>query len=526
MKKFWCVLVVLFVVVSVFGAELEKEDWEVAPKMISGGYSEATGPYIYKFFKTYTCPSSLAYDRSHYYTEYYQVIIDIGYGDYQKYGGGSLISGDGTGEVTKIEDGSIALSYTCADGDGGPVSFSPAEFTGGLAPAFVYKKEFVQKMEVKFSAETYTAATGENLAVTVMVYAGSGYYSLSSGTRPAFLTMVSSRTWEGKCYEPLESSIAIVVRDIVTGQECSASAAIVITENTGNNNSGGSGSSGTSSDPGGTASDPGSSGDGGDGGDSGGDDGWDNSGDVGDNSGDNDDGGDAVDPGSNDDSGNEPDDPGSDDDENDENEDDDSTDDQDDNTGDPGTVTDPGGDDGGDDPVDPGSNNDDDDSNENPDDDSDDDPVTVIPDGNDEPNDPGSGDDDDSNENSGDDSNDNDDDAPVVVPDGSDNPNDPGNDDSSDGSDSSNGSDTSDTVVIPDGTDNEPTIIVVNNDSSNTDTIVVTNDSVTTKRSENYDLAIFMGMFGAITGMNGSVEGTSGTSLAAKKAYQEGKNND
>ena len=53
MKKLLCLFVVLFAVVS-YGQYPVKESWEAVPGIISGGYSEEEGPYIYKFSNIYT----------------------------------------------------------------------------------------------------------------------------------------------------------------------------------------------------------------------------------------------------------------------------------------------------------------------------------------------------------------------------------------------------------------------------------------------------------------------------------------
>jgi hypothetical protein len=492
MKKLWYLLVVFSAVTS-YG-QLEnppttpsERNWELRPDIISGGYSDQEGPYIYKLFNVYTCPP-LPYDSYPYYINRHEYIFNLGYGDFKKHGAGTLILYDDSGEVQKENDGSCGLKYTATyQGGHGIGGRGQTLLFDGDSTAYIYKKEFVQKMEVRFSAETYTAAIGENLTITVLVYAGSGYYSLASGTRPAFLTMVSSRTWEGKCYEAMEGSIAIVVKDAVTGQECSASAAIVITEKSDDdNNSGGSGSSTSPSDPGGTATDPGS--------DNSGDDGDDSSNDDG-SSVDDGDGCSAVDPGSSDDDSEvEPTDPGSDD-----NDDDDSTTEPDNDDDEPVTVTDPGNDDNTDEPVDPGSS-DDDDSSINTDDNNNDDSVTAVPDSTDEPTDPGNSD----SSESSDLSNTDNDNSTTVVSDDSGTSTDPSDNDS-----------------------NDPVVIVVDSGSSSSDNskIIVTDDSVTTVKSDNYDLAVFMGMFGAITGMNGSAGTTSNAPQAAQEAYKQQVNN-
>ncbi|MDD5727239.1 MAG: hypothetical protein PHV59_01625 [Victivallales bacterium] len=480
MKKMFF-LIGLFATVLTFGEE--KQSWETRPGIFGSGngYNDTEGAWIYAFYQEYSCPSSLPFDYSYYYVNNHQAIINIGYGDFRKYGGGSLISSDTQGEILKDADESWALTYTtgCQSGDGGgpgkTIAISESDRTGKLANAYIYKRTEIQKMSASFGSSSYTASTGEDLGVTVVVSGGSGYWGIST-TKPSFLETEDKGVYSGKSYQPLTCSISAVVTDLVTGQSIGISADIKITEDDGSSDSDdSSGSSSSPSDPGGTAADPGS----GDSDDDG------TSADSGDNSGGDDS---AVDPGSDDDSEPEPDDPGSDDDEN---EDKDSTDNQDDSDDEPAAVTDPESNADGDEPVDPGSDNDDDDSSDDSDGDNDD-SVTVIPDNTDEPADPG-------------------------------------NDDSSD---SSNGSDSADEAAITDPADsgsdgaNETTVIVVNNDDSATETIIVTDDSVTTERSENYDLAVFMGMFGAITGMNGSVETSPTAPQAAKEAYQREEKDD
>jgi len=68
--------------------------------------------------------------------------------------------------------------------------------------------------------------------------------------------------------------------------------------------------------------------------------------------------------------------------------------------------------------------------------------------------------------------------------------------------------------------------VIDNNEISDTDTIVVTGDGVTTTRPDNYDLAIFVGMFGAMTGLNGSATAPSNAPMAVQQAQQRSKNNE
>jgi hypothetical protein len=481
MKKLLCLFAVLFAVVSYAQDEpvgTEYRDWEVVPGIISGGYNDQEGAYIYKFFGYYTC-TTLVYDRTQaWYSHYYQAIINIGYGEFQKYGGGSLIIEDTKGgEVSKVNDDTWALSYTA-------MTEFPEEYIDGLAPAYIYKKEAIQSMSIAFSSDSYTAQEGQKLTVNVFVVGGSGHY-YGQSVKPVFLSTVGLLAYEGICHEPVQTSISVIVKDRVTGQQCAASADIIITEkNDDNNNSGTSGTSGTSNDPGGTSSDPGGTATDPGSSDSSGDDGTSvGDGDTGDTSGDDgsDDGGDAVDPGnSDDDPATEPDDSSSDDNE---------ADDGSDNSGTGSTATDPGSSDSTDSSTDT-SNADNSDS---------------------------TSDTSDTSDSSGDD------DVVVVVPDGTDTPD---TSDSSDISDISDGEDitsdddTSDAVIISDTTeDDEPTVIVINDSTtSDTDTIVVTDDSVTTTRRDNYDLAIFMSMFGAITGLNGSMVAPQNTSMAVQEA--------
>ncbi len=81
--------------------------------------------------------------------------------------------------------------------------------------------------------------------------------------------------------------------------------------------------------------------------------------------------------------------------------------------------------------------------------------------------------------------------------------------------------------IAPDSSDNEEPIIVVAGDreGSGSDKIIVTNDGVTTVRPDNYDLAVFLGMFGAITGLTGSAAAPSSASQAVQQARQESSSN-
>ena len=465
---------IFFAVIS--GAE-ENKSWETRPGIYysGNGYNDTGGAWIYKFYKEYSCPSSLPFDYSYYYVNNHQVIINIGYGDFRKHGGGSLINSDTRGEIKKDSDESWAISYGtgCQSGQGGGpgvnIGVSESERTGSLANAYVYKKTEIQRMSASFGSSSYTAVTGEDLGVTIVVSGGSGYWGLET-TKPSFLETEGKGVYHGKSYKPLTCSISSVVTDLVTGQSIGISADIKITEDDGSsNNSGSSGGSSSPSNPGGTVADPG----GGNGGDNGTS--------VGNGDDSSNDNGGAVGPGNGDNSSDtEPIEPGS------------------DNNDDTTPVTEPGSDNDSDNSIDPGSD-----------------------DNNDTPVEPGNDNNNDSTTNPGDSSGE----PVVVVPDGNDAPTDLGNSGSSDQSD---GADLSGDVGITEPADSnnddndEPTIIVVdNNKSSDNEKIIVTNDSVTTERSENYDLAIFLGMFGAITGMNGSIGADSGVSQAAQQAYEK-----
>ncbi|MCK4983285.1 MAG: hypothetical protein KAS17_10200 [Victivallaceae bacterium] len=119
MKKLLVLVAILLAVSIVSYGQLEDpptepsdRDWEVVPNIISGGYSDQEGAYIYKLFNVYSCPT-LEYDYSRYYTSYYQAIINIGYGEFQKYGGGALILEDTRGgKISKINENLGYIIFT------------------------------------------------------------------------------------------------------------------------------------------------------------------------------------------------------------------------------------------------------------------------------------------------------------------------------------------------------------------------------------------------------------------------------
>jgi hypothetical protein len=381
------------------------------------------------------------------------------------------------------------------------IGFYDADYTYSPPCTYhVYKKELIEPLLGDFYHENYNIKVGQLFRVGLTPTGGSGYYSITEGSKPAFLIREDFGSWSGVCFVPALTSFSAIVTDIVTGETREAFATIIISEDPvdptfpddttdvddmtddddDTDTSSDSSAPGTSSDPGGTAADPGSSSSG-DGGNNGGDDGTSaGDGDTGDNSGDdggNDDDSGAVDPGGSDDEpATEPDDSSDDADGDDETEDNNDPDDS--------SATDPGSDDNTDSPADSSTA-------DNPDD----------------------------TDNSADQTNSSgDDDAVVVVPDGTD-PTDTssGSDIADDGSDSS---DNSDTVIISDDTEaGEPTIIVINDSTgSDSDKIVVTNDGVIKVDSDNYDLAVFMGMFGAMTALNGSAATTESAPMAVQEA--------
>ncbi|MCK4983286.1 MAG: hypothetical protein KAS17_10205 [Victivallaceae bacterium] len=121
-----------------------------------------------------------------------------------------------------------AISYSRATGDS---TTQPTEYTGSFGPAYVYKKESIQAMSIAFSAESYTAQEGQKLSVNVFVIGGSGHY-YGKSVKPVFLKTVGLLAYEGICYDPVQTSISVVVKDKVTGQQCVASVDIIITEKT------------------------------------------------------------------------------------------------------------------------------------------------------------------------------------------------------------------------------------------------------------------------------------------------------
>jgi hypothetical protein len=463
MKKLLCLFVALFTVSIVLYGQLEdlptepsERDWEVVPNIISGGYSDQEGAYIYKLFNVYSCPTLLP-DYSRYYVNYMQAIINIGYGDFQHHGGGALISKDETGEITKDDDETWAISYGLSYMGTDPSQ--PTEYTGAHGPAYVYKKESIQAMSIAFSSDSYTAQEGQKLTVNVFVIGGSGHY-YGQSVKPVFLSTVGLLAYEGTCYDPVQTSISVIVKDKVTGQQCAASADIIITEkvDTPDDNPNNPSNPSNPSDP----SDPS-------------------------NPSDPSEPSEPTDP-SNPDSPDSPSDPS--------NPDNPSEPDSPDEPAEPDTPdtpnepTDPSNPDTPDSPSEP-DNPDSPDAPDSPNDPTEpDEPVVVVPDS------PTP-------------------DEPDVAPD---NPNTP------DEPEDTEPSDETDEVIIIDPTDpgnedDEPTVIVINDSSgSDTDTIVVTDDSVTTRRKDNYDLAIFMSMFGAITGLNGSMAAPANTSMAVQEA--------
>ena len=67
--------------------------------------------------------------------------------------------------------------------------------------------------------------------------------------------------------------------------------------------------------------------------------------------------------------------------------------------------------------------------------------------------------------------------------------------------------------------------MIDNNETSDIDKIIVTDDGVTTVRPDNYDLAIFLGMFGAITGISGSTTAPANAPMEVQQARQESSQN-
>ncbi len=90
-------------------------------------------------------------------------------------------------------------------------------------------------------------------------------------------------------------------------------------------------------------------------------------------------------------------------------------------------------------------------------------------------------------------------------------------------------------VVVPDPEPTDPSndnnddpifVVIDNNEISDTDKIIVTDDGVTTLRKDNYDLAIFMMMFGAISGLNGSATATENAPMAVQQAKKRSQNHE
>jgi len=453
MKKLLVVLAFLFAVSIVsYGQDPVKEDWETAPNIISGGYSEATGPYIFKFNQALSSPGSLPYYDYDAYINY-KWRVNLGYGDFEIH----------TEEITPgqvyysgvVEE--TSGKYLCFEYNQGwgwqalPEGYSDPWSTTGSYTYHVYKKEFIQPLEARFTKENYVVGVGQVLNVGIEVTGGSGWETGTIGSKPAFLTITGGNAYSGVCYVPLTSSISAVVKDDVTGQTCSISATITVTEEQVIPDPVDPSDPSDPADP----TDP----------------------------------SDPSDPSAPSDPS-EPSDPS--------------------NPSNPSDPTDPSNPDSPDEPTDPTEPEDptEPDSPDEPEDPTDpmdpdepDDP-SVVPDGPTDPADPDSPDD-----------------PVVVVPDGPDDP-DP--------------DDPDDPVVVvpdpdpidPDNDDYEPIVVVIDdNDISDNDKIVVTNDGVTTERQDNHDLAIFLGMFGAITGISGSATTPANAPMAVQQAQQESNPN-
>jgi hypothetical protein len=502
MKKLLCLFAFMLTLASYCEEELSKEIWEVAPGIISGGYTQETGPYIFKFLQTLRPVLGRPAGSKDRYGAVLSATISVGYGDFMVHTEPDP-DDDGYVPPASVSDSSISFAMSISS-----LQFVPSDYTYSVPGTYyVYKKEFIEPLLGDFNHDNYNIKVGQFFRVGFPPTGGSGYYSISVGSKPAFLVRDDVATWSGTCYTECLTSISIIVTDIVTGETREAFATIIVsedpedptfpddttdvddttddddTDNTDTTTD--SSDPGTSSDPGDTATDPSSS-------DSSGDDGTSTdtsddgtSVDSGDTS--NYDGDSAVDPGSSDD------DPEA---ESDDSSDNDEADTDDGSNTDSNTATDPGSTYSTDFPTD-NSTADNSDS---------------------------SGDSTDTADSSGGD------DVVVVVPDGTDTSDTSDGSDISDVSDSSDitsDEDTSDAVIISDTTEeDEPTVIVINDSSdSATDKIVVTDDSVITTRKDNYDLAIFMSMFGAITGLNGSMAATTNTSMAVQEA-RGGKGNE
>lgn len=476
MKKLLVLLAILLTIIS-YAEETEKKDWEVKPGIKEGGYSEAEGPYVYKLDQTVGSPSSLPYTHYDAYI-HYEKSIQAGYGDFKIHA--EEITAGQTFYQGLFEDQDGYYLYFHAERGWGwqtlPEGYSDPMPVPGNYNFYIYKKEYIQPLEVKFTAETYTAEIGQTMSVTVLIFGGSGSFSLSAGTRPAFLQPVAKGRWEGKSYDTLSSTISIVIKDLVTGQQEAATANIVITEK--------------SEDPSDEPNNP--------------------------NNPSNPSG--PSDP-SNPSNPSEPSEPAE-----------------------PAEPTDPSNPDSPDSPTEPSDPDDPDDPDTPDNPDSPDEPEEPAepeapdtpseptdpsnPDSPDEPNDP-------SEPNSPDmpDSPDApaEPDEPIVVPDPEvpDEPVMPDSPETPNDPDDTEPTDEPDDVIIidplePGNEDNEPTIIVVDREASDNDKIIVTDDGVTTVHRDNHDLAIFLGMFGAMTGFTGSTSIPESAPVAVQEA-REGK---
>ena len=472
MKKLLVLFAVLFAAMSYAEEEQAKEIWEVAPGIISGGYTQETGPYVFKFLQTLRPVLGRPAGSKDRYGAVLSASFFVGYGEFMVHAEPDP-DDDGYVPPASVSDHNVSFSMSISS-----LQFVPSDYTYSVPGTYyVYEKEFIDPLLGDFNHENYNIKVGQFFRLGFAPTGGSGYYSVSVGSKPAFLVRDDVSTWSGTCYTECLTSISIIITDIVTGETREAFATIIVSEDPvdptfpddttdvddsdDDDTASDSGDSGTSSDPGGTATDPSSSSDGGDDG---------TSVDNGDTS--NDDGDSAVDPGSsNDDPATDPDDSSSDDDE---------AEADDDSSTDSATATDPSSGDSTDSPTDTSNADNSDDTSDSAD----------------------------QTDSSGDD------DAVVVVPDGTD------SSDTSDGSDITSDENTSDAVIISDSTEeDEPTIIVINDSSvSDSDKIVVTDDGVIKVKPDNYDLAVFMSMFGAMTALNGSATTSESTPMAVQEA--------
>jgi len=235
MKKLLVLLAILFAIVS-YAEEPVKQAWEAAPGILSGSYDPASNTaIIYKAFTTVVSPSSLPFV---YYAEEGTVnqrnvfISDhsLGYGSFLVGHTEYPIAGNsGFNGIKEADDNSFVVRFS-----GYTWTWKSNEQSfplDGQCIAYIYKAKTVQPMEIAFSSESYTAQAGQKLAVNIFVIGGSGSYS-GTTVKPTFLTAVAKLAYEGSCNSPLETSISVIVKDKVTGQECVASADITITEKT------------------------------------------------------------------------------------------------------------------------------------------------------------------------------------------------------------------------------------------------------------------------------------------------------